>query len=343
VRGFRNLADADLELPEAGCVIVGRNGHGKTSLIEAMLYPQVFRSFRGANDRELVRFGEDGFRVEAITATARVAAGYDARTKQKKVTVDGIVPTRLSDAIGIARGVVLSPLDVALVSGGPRERRRYLDVLLSLTVKGYVQALAHYRRALLHRSRATPGGMGAFEDVAAEHGAVIIAARRAWAGRWAAPWAEHCAAIGETGQALMSYAPRTDGGAEALRAALAEGRERDRAQGRTGSGPHRDELRLTLDGRPLRAYGSAGQQRTAALALRLVECQAMEESGGTLLCLDDAFAELDAERSRRLGQLIESRAGRGNRIVAAVPKEADIPDVIASLPRWSVEAGRVSR
>ena len=343
VRGFRNLADADLELPPAGCVIVGPNGHGKTSLIEALLYPQVFRSHRGAPDRDLVRFGADGFHLEVgVDGARRVAAGYDARTRAKKVTVDGAEPARLSDAIGVARGVVLSPGDVALVAGGPRERRRYLDVMLALTVPGYVASLARYRRALAHRARSAPAGMGAFEAVAAEHGAAIVAARRAWAGRWGPAWAAHCAAIGESLPARLSYQPRTEGGAEALAAAFEAGREKDRLQGRTGAGPHRDELRLALDGRSLRSYGSAGQQRTAALALRLVETEVMEQAGGALLCLDDAFAELDAERSLRLGALIETRVTRGSRIVAAVPKEADIPDVIGSLARWSIEQGRVA-
>jgi len=343
VRGFRNLADADLELPGPGCVVIGPNGHGKTSLLEALLYPQVFRSFRGAADRDMVRFGADGFHVEAQRdGGRRVAAGYDARTRHKRVTLDGAEPARLSEAIGVVRGVVLSPGDVALVSGGPRERRRYLDVLLSLTVRGYVEALSRYRRALAHRARAEGSGMGAFEEVAAEHGARVIAERRAWSERWAAAYAAHCRSIGEMQASRLAYQPRTDGGTDELRRALEAGRERDKALGRTGAGPHRDELRLTLDGRSLRAFGSAGQQRTAALALRLIETEAMDASGGALLCLDDAFAELDAERSSRLGALIEARARSGSRIVAAVPKEADIPDVIASLPRWTIETGRIA-
>jgi DNA replication and repair protein RecF len=343
VRSFRNLADADLDLPASGCVIVGPNGHGKTSLMEAMLYPEVFRSFRGATDPQLVRFGADGFRVEATVGGARrVAAGYDARTKQKKITLDGGVPARTADAIGVVQGVMLSPTDVALVSGGPRERRRFLDVLLAITVPGYVDALAKYRRALAQRARARPAEMGGFEAVLADTGARIVTARCRWAERWRDEWAAHCVAIGETGAPRLEYAPRTAGDAAALAAAFEASRERDRAMGRCGTGPHRDELRLSLGGRPLRAYGSAGQQRTAAMALRLVEAQTLEEAGGpALLCLDDAFAELDPARSRSLGELIERRVAAGSQVVAAMPKTSDIPDVIASLPRWSIENGKI--
>ncbi len=311
--------------------------------MEAMLYPEVFRSFRGATDRELARFGGDGFHVEAVVGGARrVAAGYDARTKQKKITLDGSVPGRMADAIGVVQGVILSPTDVVLVAGGPRERRRFLDVLLAITVPGYIDALTRYRRALVQRMRAAGPAMGAFEAVLADAGARIVAERCRWAEAWRDEWAAHCTAIGETGEPRLEYLPRTPGAADALAGAFAASRERDRALGRSAVGPHRDEVRLSLGGRPLRAFGSAGQQRTAAMALRLVEAQTLEAAGGpALLCLDDAFAELDADRSRKLGELIARRISAGSQIVAAMPKAGDIPDVIASLPRWTIESGRV--
>lgn len=342
MRAFRNLADADLDLPEAGCVIVGPNGHGKTSLIEALLYAEVFRSFRGATDRELVRFGADGFHLHAAARRRTIAVGYDARTRQKKITVDGALPGRMADAIGVVRGVVLSPTDVALVGGGPKERRRYLDVLLAITVPGYVEALTRYKRALVQRMRARPADMDPFEQILAATGSFVMAARCRWAEQRRDAYASHCREIGEELAARLDYVPRTDGDQATLAAAFAEARDRDRAIGRATVGPHRDELRLTLGGRTLRAYGSAGQQRTAALALRLIEADTLEESdSAALLCLDDAFAELDLDRSRKLGALIERRVAAGSQIVAAMPKESDIPDVIGSLPRWTVEQGKI--
>jgi len=346
-RSLRNLADATLEVPPNGCVIVGPNGHGKTNLIEALLYCEVFRSFRGAQDSAMVRFGAEGFHVEAVTgngsgAGSVVAAGYDARTKKKKVTLGGSEPERIADAIGAVRGVVLSPLDVALIAEEPRGRRRYLDVLLALTSRGYLDALARYRKALAQRTRASAADMPAFERVLAEAGQVLWTARRDWAVKWSGPYAACCAAMGEPGTARMAYQPRTDGGKGALLEALARTRETDRARGRTSVGPHRDELLLSLEERPVRHYGSAGQQRTAAIALRMIEAEAMAETGApTLLCLDDAFAELDQVRSRKLGELIEAKSRAGWQIVAAVPKESDVPEVIASLPRWSIQGGRI--
>jgi len=350
-------------------VVVGPNGHGKTSLIEAAVYAQVFRSFRGAADRELTRFGSDGFWIETralphggraapevgaapTNGTRTVSIGYDVRTRAKRVTVDGVEPAAMGGAIGLVRAVVLSPADVALVAGGPKTRRRYLDVLLALTVVGYVGALARYRRALAQRARARAPEAGAFENVLAESGALIVAARRAWADRWSAGYGEQAVAMGERGESRLAYVPRTEGGADALRRALEHSRSRDRELGQTTVGPHRDELRLTLDGRALRTYGSAGQQRTAALALRLLEAATLREAGAgggvggvggaePLMCLDDAFAELDTERCARLGALIERWSGQGAQILAAVPRAADVPDAVASLPRWRVCDGRI--
>lgn len=323
--------------------MIGPNGSGKTSLIEALLYGEVFRSMRGAADSELVRFGADGFHIRCVAASA-IGVGYDARTKAKKITVDGVEPERIADAIGIVRGVVLSPGDVALVSGGPRERRRYLDVMLSLTARGYLGDLTRYRRALAQRLRAQSSEMAAWERIMAEAGARIATARQDWASRQASRYAELCGRIGESAQQpLLEYRSRGGTSSESLAEALERSRDRDREHGRTSAGPHRDELRLALGGRDLRAYGSAGQQRTAAMALRFLEAETLEQSGGSAatLCLDDAFAELDDGRSRKLAELVEAQVARGWQVVAAVPKPADVPDVLSSLPRWSMANGRV--
>lgn len=345
-------------------MLVGPNGHGKTSFLEALLYLEVFRSFRGARERDLGRFGADGFRVEAeveagteaqghrgteeertsVPACRRtVAAGYDARTRAKRVTVDGLVAGRLAEAIGHVRGVVLSPFDVELIAGAPRERRRYLDVLLALTVPGYVEALAHYARALRQRARATPAEMPAWETLMARSGARVAAARRAWATTWAPRYRDVCLAMGERRTPGLAYEAGSPDGTEALEAALARSRERDLATGRTSVGPHRDDLRLSLDGHDLRAFGSAGQQRTAAIALRLVEAAALAESRGEppAICLDDAFAELDAERSARLGDLVTELERAGSQVFATVPRDGEMPAAVRSLPRWRIEDGRM--
>jgi DNA replication and repair protein RecF len=350
VQSFRNLADGEIALPEHGLVLVGPNGHGKTSFLEALLYLEVFRSFRGARERELARFGADGFRVEAEVEIGRaeapthrrtVAAGFDTRTRTKRVSVDGLVAGKLAEAIGHVRGVVLSPFDAELVAGAPRERRRYLDVLLALTAPGYVEALAHYARALRQRNRARAADLPVWEALMARAGSQVAAARRAWAEAWAERYRERCAAMGERCAPRLAYAAGGPESAEELETALRLGRERDFATGRTAVGPHRDDLRLTLDGRDLRAYGSAGQQRTAAIALRLVEAAALAEARGeaAAICLDDAFAELDAERSARLGAMVSDLLREGSQVFATVPRDGEMPEAVRALPKWTIADG----
>ena len=156
---FRNYARASLALPVEGIALLGDNGHGKTNLLEAIYYLELFRSARGARDKDLVRFGDAGFHVTASLENSprgalSVAAGFDAIAQKKKVSIDGVEVLRLSDAIGAAPAVLFSPADVALVRGAPAERRRFLDVMLALADRQYLLALQRYRHALAQRNAA---------------------------------------------------------------------------------------------------------------------------------------------------------------------------------------------
>jgi DNA replication and repair protein RecF len=361
VRDFRNLTRVDLELPPEGMVVVGENGHGKTNLLEAVYYLQLLRSARGARDQDLVRFGEAGFHLSAdaeSTSGARViAAGYERATKRKRVRLDGVEVSRLSDALGALPSVLCSPRDAALVAGAPSERRRFLDVTLALSSRPYLMALQGYRGALARRNAALRDAGRAARDEArvavwepalAEHGARIWAARIEWVNAVRDRYAELCSSIGERGAARIRYAstldPRHGDVVGALTDAFAAKRALDIRRGVTHAGPHRDDLELTLaapDGAPreLRTFGSAGQQRTAAIALRVLERETLRErrDASPLLLLDDPFAELDARRSARILELL---AGEGaGQTILAVPRESDIPSGLTRLARWRVEHG----
>jgi DNA replication and repair protein RecF len=316
--------------------LVGDNGHGKTNLLEAIHYLVLFRSFRGAPDRDLVAFGSAGFHVAGAVENGSgsqrtVTAGFDARLAQKRVTVDAAPHARLSRAIGSLRAVLLSPDDRELVAGPPAVRRRFLDVLLALVEPGYLEALRQYRQALrqrnaaLRRQRATAATV--FEPVLGEAGSRITAARQRWVASVGDRFAAHVAALGERAPVELAYRGSTDV------IDYAATRDRDLARGSTLEGPHRDDLALSLAGRPLATFGSSGQQRTGGTALRLLEAWALEEP---VLLMDDAFAELDAERRGRLAELVE-----GQQRVLAVPTDADLPGGAGDLPRWRIEQGAV--
>jgi DNA replication and repair protein RecF len=364
VRDFRNLAHVELAPPAEGLVLVGQNGQGKTNLLESIYYLQILRSARGARDQDLVRFGAEAFHIGATVETdARheVGVGFERATKRKRTRIDGVVPERLSDALGSLPSVMFSPNDVELVAGAPNARRRYLDIMLALTARGYLTALQHYRAALARRnaalreaartSRSSDASVAVWEPPLAEHGAVLWAERRAWVASVEKRFEELCRDIGEAGRVRVRYSSSVNPSehlAQSLAAALEEKRPHDLRRGMTHVGPHRDDLIITLAGsdstpRDLRTFGSAGQQRSAAIALRMLEASTFRERTGRapVFLLDDPFAELDARRASRVLSLLT--AERLGQTILAVPRESDIPSELTSLQRFRVAAGEIVR
>jgi len=363
LRDFRNFGEQRLELPDDGVLIVGRNGSGKTNLLEAIYYLETFRSLRGARDDQLVRFDADGFHLRGrfergpVAEPREVSVGYDGRTRTKRVMIDGIEAERLGDAIGRACVVAFSPADVTLVSGGPSERRRFLDIVLCLNRRGYLDALQRYRQALKQRNAMLKDGaeaalIEAYDAGLVDAGATVMHERAEWVARHEALFRDRYLHVaGRTAAMRYRPAPRADeapaeraGWAELLGGALRRHLPRDRERGVTSTGPHRDDVELSLgeEGLDLREYGSGGQQRAAAVALRMVEAETIRRARGVepIILMDDVFAEFDAERSERVLELMDETE-RGQVIMTA-PKEADVSPRGRSLPRWSIAAGVVS-
>ena len=216
-RGFRNLADLDCEPPASGLVLLGGNAQGKTNLLEAIYYPVLFRSVRGAPDREVARFDGPGFQVEAGLDGARVTtlgATYSAADRRKRILVDGQEPDRVADAVGEWLAVSFLPGDVGLTSGSAGERRGFLDRLLSLADRHYLRSLSRYRAALAQRNRALRQGRvelaRAFDEPLAVAGAAVVQAREHWA---AGARNRAGAAAGRCLRGLRSGAPATAGSA----------------------------------------------------------------------------------------------------------------------------------
>jgi DNA replication and repair protein RecF len=356
-------------------MVIGPNGAGKTNLLEAIYYLEIFRSFRGAPDRDLVHFGEDVFRIEAGMSDGadhtNLAAAFQRTGRRKKVELGGSGVDRIADALGAFGAVVFTLDDADLVSGSPGRRRRFLDIVLSLVVPGYLANLQRYRAVLGQRNEALRAGRGEVVDAWTEGlvppGASLMAARDAWI-RERTPGFSHYHGVisGGPGASLAYETGLPTGGPEPevgdpdsgrnqaeppdswedrIRGGLHAGRERDIRRGFTTVGPHRDDMviraEVETDGpeRDLRAFGSGGQKRTAAIALRLAEADSLRDARGRepVYLLDDVFAELDRDRAERVFRLLED--GRTGQVFLTAPKPADMPFRDDGLARWRLRDG----
>ena len=365
LRLFRNLGDQELSFPPDGVAVIGANAQGKSNLLEAIYYLETFRSFRGARMEHLIAFGEDVFRVAGQVVSTddtgapptEVAAAYQGSSGRRKVTIDGAEPERIGDAIGRLGAVIFSPADIGIIDGGPGRRRRFIDVALSLNEEGYLVALQAFRHALAQRNAALRSGqveavVRAWDEPLARSAATVMGARHRWISEWRDAFRGYYEEVSGGGSATMTYAPRVavddwheEGVYGACRNALNARWDADLRRKSTSAGPHRDELLFALvngeSEMEVREFGSGGQRRTVALALRMVEADAIRRArdSAPVLLLDDAFAELDdARRERVLGLMGQDRFGQ---VILTAPKESDIPFQGDALPRWGIHEGRI--
>ena len=353
LRDFRSYERADVELGPGLTVVHGRNGAGKTNLLEALYFGSTGRSCRTSNEREIVRFGAGVVRVEVDLRDEEgrehtVTVGF-APGDAKRMQADGVVVERLDVHVRPLICVFL-PDRLELVKGPPALRRSHVDQVIaamwparSATRRAYGQALAQ-RNALLARvrsGRASAGSLPAWDAELARHG-VALRDDRAAAIELLAPRYEQIAtALGLGGEGELRYRPRSRAvDAAQLAAELAERTASDLERGFTGHGPHRDDLALLRAGRELRAYGSQGEQRLALLALLLAERETLAATrrATPLMLLDDVMSELDCDRRALLAQML---SGDGQSVITTTDL-AHVPGAAApSVVRLAVADGAV--
>ena len=351
LRNHRNYAQLDLT-PGAGVnVFIGPNGQGKTNLLEAVAMLALSSSPRARRETELVGPIAPGSRIEADVETAglrrelAITLNVDGERARRTIEVDG-VRRRAFDLPGHFRVTLFWPDDLGLVKGGPELRRRFLNQLLVQVEPGYARALAGLRRvleqrnSLLKRIAAGEGGediLEAWNQELVQIGSEIARARSKAVSELE-PEAARCHAEIAAGERLqIEYEGPPENLAEAVNNSLAE----DLRRGTTSVGPHRDDLRIVLDGQDARAFASQGQQRTAVVSLKLAEAALIEARSGErpVLLLDDVLSELDSDR--RTALLREVAAG-GQVIVTSVEAGPFPPDLIAHSLVWTVSEGRIT-
>ncbi|GIF46999.1 DNA replication and repair protein RecF [Asanoa ferruginea] len=365
---FRSYERVAVDLSAGTSVLIGPNGVGKTNLLEALGYVATLDSHRVATDAPLVRAG-------AQAAVIRCLIVHDGRELQVELE---IVPgkanrarlnrspaRRARDVLGALRMVLFAPEDLELVRGDPAERRRYLDDLLVARQPRYAGVRADYdrvvkqRNALLRTSylaRKTGGTRGGdlstldvWDTHLARHGAELLAGRlelvTALGPFVAKAYDAVAAGRGAAGIAYRSGVEIPPAGAdraeleELLLAALAAGRSSEVERGTTLTGPHRDDLTLTLGELPAKGYASHGESWSYALALRLAAYDLLRADGiEPVLALDDVFAELDAGRRERLADLV----GGASQLLVTCAVPDDVPAALRGA-RFEVSEGTVRR
>ncbi|MDQ3943731.1 MAG: DNA replication/repair protein RecF [Actinomycetota bacterium] len=367
---FRCYEQAELEVGPGMTVLSGGNASGKTSILEAVGWLARMSSFRGAPDVTLVRSGaERAFvRAEVAASTAdksepgdgpgRLVEAEITATGRNRVLVNRKPLARSRDLLGTLRVTVFSPDDLRLVKGGPSERRAELDDLLVALSPRYDAARSDYERVLRHRNawlkswsrNDDPATLDVWDDQLVRAGAELVRGRLKLLERLEAPLAKAYADLAGAGAADVAgtyepgWAPgemldesRLDDVAPLLAGALARSRPADLERRISLVGPHRDDWRLTVEGREARRYASQGEQRSLALAIRLAGHAVVTEMAGEppVLLLDDVFSELDDRRAAGLvahlpvGQALVTTAGH---LPTGLPAERVV---------WITAGGRV--
>lgn len=307
--GFRSLRAIHFN-PIAGLnVIYGDNAQGKTSLLEALLYLVTSKSHRTNVDSELVRHGEPGFRLKGLIQRADRTVTLEAAwwERSKRIKVNGVALTKASEVLGKVHVVFFSPEDVGIVRGAATERRTFMDMELAQLAPSYLHALQQFRQVLRQRNellrahRVDTDLLASWDAQFAQWAAILIRDRRHFIAALDARTQETYALIAGGERLGLRYVPNIRPDEDPLQT-LERGRETDIRRGMTMRGPHRDDLEFTVEGEAARAFASQGQQRTAALALKLADAVLVHSRTGEypILMLDDVLSELDASRSRRL-------------------------------------------
>jgi DNA replication and repair protein RecF len=318
---FKNYARQTLQFSPQLNVLSGLNGMGKTNVLDAVHFLCLCKNHSGLNDRHLVRHGAAFFRLEgqfhANGEAQKIAAKYQ-QGQRKEMERNGVAFERLTDYIGQFPVVMIAPDDVALVQEGSEDRRRFLDATLAQVSPAYLQNLLIYNALLKQRNallknfaeqrRFDPMLLEGIDRQMPGPARHIFEARRAFVLQLQPLFQAYYADISnDREQVSVAYDSDLLAGdlADLLPAAL----EKDRLLQRSTVGPHRDDLRLEMDGQVVKKFASQGQLKSFLLALRLAQYEVLRQEKGLapLLLLDDIFDKLDENRVRQLIALLIGR------------------------------------
>ena len=303
---YRNLSGGSLDPGPSVNTVYGKNAQGKTNLLEAVWLFTGVRSFRGAKDADLIARGESfstlkiGFYSEERSQTAEIRI----ENGKKSALLNSVPLKSCSGLIGKFRAVAFSPENISLVGGGPALRRNFMDLALCEEKPGYASLLERYERTLFQRNALLKDiprhselldSLDIWDEKLSAYGEKVVSLREAYLEKLRGPAEAFYAGICENREKIgLNYQKS----AQNLREALTEARAADVVSGHTSVGPHRDDMEITVDSAPARAFASQGQKRSAVLALKLAEAELLFRDSGEepVILLDDVMSELDSGR-----------------------------------------------
>lgn len=311
-QSFRNLIDAELEFTDDFNFIIGKNGAGKTNLLEAIFYAGLGSSFRVREEEHMIRIGESFLRVDAETENISAAVFYDGQ--KKKLTLQGNEIRRLSNYVGWLGLVILSIEDIWIVRGGPSRRRSFLDWTIAKISTVYLSNLIEYRKIIRQRNNILQNGeestnevLRLFNEQLIKTGNEIYRERAAFLPMLK----ENISVFGnELGlqELTLSY-QSTCPDMHIDETVLDRVRSKESMVGHTLVGPHRDDLNFSIKDRPFRDFASEGEERAGVIAMKLAEAEILHKKNGQrpILILDEVGAELDDDKTKRLLGLLKGQ------------------------------------
>lgn len=331
LENFRNHSNTRLSPSERLNILLGKNGEGKTNILEAVSYLCLTRSFFAGSDRVALQIGKKQFTVEGTLLSDNdvehsVHVVYENTENRKRVRINKTEPETFSEVMGQFPVVVLSPESYAITHGAPAERRKFVDLAIAQASKTYLEHLIEYRRCLKQRNkilfdaklaRRDPTEMlELWNSCLAEHGAQIIARRLTFLREFCEYVVDAFQKLtGEDEHPAMRYKgpfPVESGvAAEDIRkqllAQLHARQTEERQQATTVVGPHRDEIEFSINGLDLRTFASQGQHKTFIVALKIAEFFYLKDrcNETPILLLDDILSEFDGLRTKRVLDLTQ--------------------------------------
>ena len=313
LKNYRNYEKLHMDFSSGTNILYGDNAQGKTNVLEAVYVCSTTKSHRGSKDKEMVRFDEDEAHIKLNVRKSNVPYRIDMHLKKNKpkgIAINKIPIKKASELFGIVNVVFFSPEDLNIIKNGPSERRRFLDLELCQLDKLYVHSLVQYNRVLLQRNKLLkelnfrPEYKETLEIWDAQllmYGKEIIRCREDFVGKLNGMVRKtHNQISGGREALVLAYEPNVSVSQFAEK--LCFNREMDIRLGTTTTGPHRDDISFLVDGIDIRKFGSQGQQRTAALSLKLSEIELVKQlvRDYPVLLLDDVLSELDGGRQEQL-------------------------------------------